>query len=142
MQVFQYDGTEVEQEKITQEQLAKGLFLIQVANITEGNFLFFDDRQLIYQKTPIEEQIDAIKVENNLLKKQNEALQNQLESTASAVDFILMNFAPPETGGNNRMNETYIEKLLRLIGAGLITVDDIKDPVYKTEVQARLATPA
>ena len=38
------------------------------------------------------------------------------------------------------MNELYIEKLVRLINAGLITVEDIKVAEYRAEVQARLAT--
>lgn len=37
------------------------------------------------------------------------------------------------------LNELYIEKLLRLILNGVITVEDIKDVEYKTEVEARLA---
>jgi hypothetical protein len=38
------------------------------------------------------------------------------------------------------INELYVQKLLRLINDGLITVDDIKDPEYKAEVQNRLAS--
>lgn len=37
------------------------------------------------------------------------------------------------------MNEVYISKLIRLITAGLITVADIKDLAYKSEVENRLA---
>lgn len=36
------------------------------------------------------------------------------------------------------INERYVEKLIRLINAGLITIEDIIDPEYKTEVQNRL----
>lgn len=36
------------------------------------------------------------------------------------------------------LNELYIEKLLRLINKGIITVEDIKDINYKTEVESRL----
>lgn len=38
------------------------------------------------------------------------------------------------------MNELYIEKLIRLINAGLITVDDIKDQAYKAEVEKRISS--
>jgi hypothetical protein len=36
------------------------------------------------------------------------------------------------------MNELYVQKLLRLIEKGIITVDDILDLTYKAEVQNRL----
>lgn len=36
------------------------------------------------------------------------------------------------------MNELYIEKIIRLINVGLITVEDIKNAEYKTEVENRL----
>lgn len=36
------------------------------------------------------------------------------------------------------MNELYVQKLLGLIAAGLVTVEEIKDPAYKAEVQLRL----
>ncbi len=36
------------------------------------------------------------------------------------------------------MNELYIQKLIRLIRNGTITIEDIKDEQYKNEVQARL----
>lgn len=35
--------------------------------------------------------------------------------------------------------ESYVQALLRLIQAGRITTDQIKDPEYKAEVEARLA---
>lgn len=37
------------------------------------------------------------------------------------------------------MNEIYVQKLLRLIQAGVISVEDIKDPTYKVEVESRLS---
>lgn len=37
------------------------------------------------------------------------------------------------------MNELYIQKLLRLIAAKIITIDDIKNFEYKTEVESRLS---
>ena len=37
------------------------------------------------------------------------------------------------------MNELYVQKLLRLIKSRVITVEDIKDPIYKTEIETRLA---
>lgn len=37
------------------------------------------------------------------------------------------------------MNELYIQKLLRLIKFGMITVEQIQDPIYKAEVELRLA---
>ncbi len=36
------------------------------------------------------------------------------------------------------MNELYIEKLISLIKQGIITVEQIKDATYKTEVANRL----
>lgn len=36
------------------------------------------------------------------------------------------------------MLESYIQALLRLVEAGRITVEDIKNPDYKNEVEARL----
>lgn len=36
------------------------------------------------------------------------------------------------------MNELYIQKLLRLIDKGFITVDEIIDLAYKAEVESRL----
>ena len=37
------------------------------------------------------------------------------------------------------MNEIYIQKLINLINAGMITLENIKDPVYKAEVQTRIS---
>ena len=37
------------------------------------------------------------------------------------------------------MNNIYIEKLVRLVKAGLIAVADIKDAAYRAEVESRLA---
>lgn len=37
------------------------------------------------------------------------------------------------------MNELYIQKLLRLIKYGMITVEQIQDPVYRAEIELRLA---
>lgn len=36
------------------------------------------------------------------------------------------------------MNELYVQKLINLINSGVITVDDIKNAEYKTEVRSRL----
>jgi hypothetical protein len=41
MVTLTYDGTENEMMRIVSEQTGKGLILIKVANITEGNFLQF-----------------------------------------------------------------------------------------------------
>jgi hypothetical protein len=38
------------------------------------------------------------------------------------------------------MNELYVQKLIKLINVGIITVDYIKDFSYKEEIQTRLAT--
>lgn len=38
------------------------------------------------------------------------------------------------------LNEVYIEKLISLISQGVITVNDIKSAVYKSEVEKRLTT--
>lgn len=38
------------------------------------------------------------------------------------------------------MNELYIQKLISLINQGIITVDQIKDPLYKAEVIKRLSS--
>jgi hypothetical protein len=43
---FTYDGTEDEMNRIISEQTDKGLVLLQVANITEGNFLRFNETVL------------------------------------------------------------------------------------------------
>jgi hypothetical protein len=43
MITIRYDGTEAEEKRIIQEQTGKGLTLLQVANIIEGNFLQFND---------------------------------------------------------------------------------------------------
>ena len=37
------------------------------------------------------------------------------------------------------MSELYIQKLLRLIKFGVITVEQITDPIYKAEIESRLA---
>lgn len=37
------------------------------------------------------------------------------------------------------INELYVEKLLRLIENGIITVNDIVNTEYKTEVENRLS---
>lgn len=36
------------------------------------------------------------------------------------------------------MNELYVDKLISLVKAGLITIEDIKNEEYKTEVKRRL----
>ena len=36
------------------------------------------------------------------------------------------------------MIELYVQKLLRLVQRGIIALEEIKDPVYKAEVESRL----
>lgn len=36
------------------------------------------------------------------------------------------------------MNELYVQKLIRLIERGVITIEQIQDPVYKAEIKSRL----
>lgn len=66
MIIVKYE-TEEEAQQIIAEKTAQGLFLVEMANITEGNFLGFDDSPLkeseyntIYTNIPAEE-IEAIK---------------------------------------------------------------------------------
>ena len=65
-------GNEEEMNSIIDEQSAKGLILVEVTNVTEGNFLAFDDRyvepvMLSNIPKPIEEQLDKIKEDNLIL---------------------------------------------------------------------------
>lgn len=40
------------------------------------------------------------------------------------------------------LNESYVNKLVRLVNSGLITIDDIKNTDYKTEIQNRINSQA
>lgn len=62
MQIIKYT-TEQEAQEITASKTAQGLTLVEVANITEGNFLGFDD-QPREAKTTVENRLENI--ENTL----------------------------------------------------------------------------
>ncbi len=62
MQIIKYI-TEQEAQEIIAEKTAQGLTLIEIANITEGNFLGFDDKPR-EAKTTVENRLENI--ENTL----------------------------------------------------------------------------
>ncbi|WP_018213731.1 hypothetical protein [Desulfitobacterium hafniense] len=71
MRVIKYDS-EDEVQSIIAEQELNGLILVEVANVTEGNFLAFDDRYVepVMPSSiprPIEEQLSQIKGDNLIL---------------------------------------------------------------------------
>lgn len=73
MQIVQYQ-TQEEAEQIIAEKTAQGLTLVEVANITEGNFLGFMENPIL-PSTPIEARL--IEIQNTvdiLLLKQEEIL--------------------------------------------------------------------
>ncbi len=65
-------STDEEMNSIIDAQTAKGLILVEVANVTEGKFLAFDDRYVepVMPTTipkPIEEQLSQMKGDNLIL---------------------------------------------------------------------------
>lgn len=66
--IFKYE-TEEEKTKIIQEQTATGLLLVEIMNITEGNFLGFSPDPLAPVK-PIEQEVSELKAENATLNQQ------------------------------------------------------------------------
>ncbi|MGN7409976.1 hypothetical protein [Sporosarcina sp. SAFN-010] len=52
---------DVEKESIIADQLLKGSFLVEQQNVTEGNFLVFDDEQ------PIGNRIDGLQTDNMIV---------------------------------------------------------------------------
>ncbi|MBH0166283.1 hypothetical protein IHV12_15275 [Fictibacillus sp. 7GRE50] len=65
MQIFIYNSEE-EKQKIISEKNAEGLILIQISNITEGNFLAFSENP-IKEPTPLEEKIEQLQQDNLIL---------------------------------------------------------------------------
>ncbi|MCT4597476.1 MAG: hypothetical protein N4A50_06310 [Vallitalea sp.] len=72
MLIIKYD-TEQEAELIKKEKTSQGYTLVEIANITEGNFLGFDD-------TPIQPP-------NN---PQPTSLEKRLEEMQSTIDLLLL----------------------------------------------------
>lgn len=68
MVIIKYEN-ESEKQLIIDEQTSKGLHLVAVSNITEGNFLGFDDRDVV-QPVP-QEQIDMNTLMDNQLTIMN-----------------------------------------------------------------------
>ena len=63
MLIIEYDGTQAGQDRITTEKATEGYALIQVQNITKGNFLGFakeEDLQVIPNPEPPVELQDAL----------------------------------------------------------------------------------
>lgn len=80
MIIVKYDSEE-EAEQIKAEKIAEGYTLVEIRNITEGNFLGFQEPgwQPPQYPKPIEEQIDVLIQDNNLLKAQNNALSERAD---------------------------------------------------------------
>jgi hypothetical protein len=57
MQIVKYE-TEQEAQQIIQEKEALGFVLIEVSNITEGNFLGFTEPQSLIKRTTLDEVIE------------------------------------------------------------------------------------
>lgn len=96
MIIVKYTTVE-EKEQIINEQVSKGLELVSVANITEGNFLGFEDPTtfVIYQpKLELEEEVSDLKLKIAQEKADNittfEALRSDLEITKLALDELLL----------------------------------------------------
>lgn len=68
MQIVKYT-TEEEAQQIIDEKIAQGFVLVEVANITEGNFLGFKEPSEINSSNniPLEQQIAELKEQNLIL---------------------------------------------------------------------------
>jgi nitrogen regulatory protein PII len=74
MIIIKYENEE-EVKEIVDEQTKKGLIVVEVSNVGEGNFLGFDDRNLIpKEKTPIEVQLNDIKNNTDMIILKQEGL--------------------------------------------------------------------
>lgn len=74
MKIFKYE-TEHEKNQIIDSMTAQGYHLIEVANITEGNFLGFDDRTYAPPAvTPIEAKIDELQNSVDILILKQEGI--------------------------------------------------------------------
>lgn len=86
--IFKYE-TEEEAQQIIDDQTANGLILVEVMNITEGNFLGFADvAPPIPDKTPIEQQLDEVKSEKVLLEQRVAQLNGDF---SAFTDFYFAN---------------------------------------------------
>lgn len=60
MEIIKYSN-EQEKQNIIQTKTAQGLILVEIANLTDGNFLgFMAPSDIPEPKTPIEQRLDAI----------------------------------------------------------------------------------
>lgn len=79
MVIIKYDKEE-DAQRIIDEQLAKGLQLVEVSNISEGNFLGFDDRAIQSPTLPPtkDEQIAILQQDNLIIMDALASVYEQL----------------------------------------------------------------
>lgn len=83
--IIAYDGTYEDQQRIEKEQEAEGYILVEIQNITEGNFLGFVLKDGYVPTTPQPEETKIEKLEKRL--EETNAAVNDL--TVAMVDFMM-----------------------------------------------------
>lgn len=81
MKIISYDGTQQEYDRILAEQTALGFILTNVSNITEGNFLGFQEPEWV---PPVTEPNVTDRI--NKLEAQNTELMLAIAEAAEATD--------------------------------------------------------
>jgi|GEM_PF-5038157 len=87
MQIIKYT-TEAEAEQIKLEKVSQGLVLVEIANITEGNYLGFDDHPR-ERALPIDEQVRMLEAENQQLKNRLQTTEQIAAETSSTQQQLI-----------------------------------------------------
>ena|GEM_PF-6405365 len=100
MKIVKYE-TEEEAEQIKNQQIAKGYILVEVSNITEGNFLGFQEVGWIEPEpeTPLHDQITQLEAQNTELMLAVAELASVSETDKMETQLAIAELASIVMGG-------------------------------------------
>ncbi len=85
MRIIAYDGKQEEQERITAEQAAEGYYLVEVQNITEGDFLGFAESPL-QPSDPEDTDLQKLQSQVIELEHRTKVLEYGAQTTGDTLD--------------------------------------------------------
>lgn len=85
MRIIAYDGTYEEQERIAAEQETDGYYLVEVQNITEGDYLGFAESPL-QPSDPEDTELQQVKNQIVELEQRTKVLEYGAQTTGETLD--------------------------------------------------------
>ncbi|GEM_PF-5000226 len=85
MRIVAYDGTKEDEERIVAEQLEEGYFLVEIQNITEGNYLGFAESPL-RPSDPEESELGKVQASILELESRTKLLEYNTQNMGDTLD--------------------------------------------------------